>query len=47
MRQHDTTRTPKRALARLAMLAGLALTGLSLGGCIVYAPPHHYYRGYY
>ncbi len=30
----------------VAMAAALLLTGISLGGCIIVEPRHHYY-GYY
>ncbi len=35
-----------RHLVRIGLLAGLALAGLSLGGCIVVVPHYHHY-GYY
>jgi hypothetical protein len=43
-------RSRRPAATRLAALLGLALAGLSLGGCVVYEPaPHYHHRpyGYY
>lgn len=47
MHPSHTSTVARRLLARIGLVAGLALAGLSLGGCIVYAPPHDHYRGYY
>ncbi len=47
MRPTSSLARNRSLLVRIGMLAGLAFAGLSLGGCIVYAPPYHHYRGYY
>ena len=47
MHASHTTVPARRLLARIGLIAGLAVAGLSLGGCIVYAPPHYHHWGYY